>query len=248
MLERNSSIPLYHQVANFLREKIKKGELKPGEQIPSEWDLVKELQVSRMTARQAIAELVREGLLYRRSGKGTFVASPKISSQLTTMVGFSEKMARQGLKVVSRILNAGLVPASVEVAQSLNLSLGEQVIEIKRLRLVEGEPAVLQWSYLPYPRCAAILDADLATGSLIKALQQKCGLRLVRSCDTVAPVIAQGEEARLLGVKDGTPLLLVEGVLYGEGGEPLRYGRGLYRGDRFKLTVENFEVLSRREA
>lgn len=245
VLERNSSVPLYHQVANFLREKIQNGYLKPGEQIPSEWDLVKELQISRMTVRQAIAELVSEGLLYRRSGKGTFVASRKISSQLTTMIGFSEKMARQGLKVTSRVLNMGLVKAGTTVAHNLNLSPGEQVIEIKRLRLVEGEPAVLQWSYLPFPRCAAILDADLAAGSLLKTLQQKCGLRLLRSRDIVAPTIARGEEARLLGVKEGTPLLLVEGVLYGEGEEPLRYGKGLYRGDKFKLTVENYQVLSK---
>lgn len=248
MFERDSPVPLYHQVADYLRQQIQSNILKPGDRIPSDWEMVKEFKISRQTARQAIAELVAEGWVFRRSGKGTFVATPKISSQLSTMIGFSQKMAQQGFRVSTQLISAGVVPATTSVASSLKVAPGEKVIEIKRLRLVDEQPAVLQWSYLPFPRCAALLEVDLSVESLIKTLHQKCGIRLVRSRDTVQPVVAKGIEAKILGVKEGEPLLVVEGVLYTEGNEPIRYGKGLYRGDMFKLTVENYEVLGQRSS
>lgn len=245
MVDRNSAVPLYYQVANYLREQIQKGILKPGDRIPSEWELVKEFNISRQTARQAISELVAEGWIFRRAGKGSFVATPKINSQLSTMIGFLQKMAQQGFRVGTRLISAGVVPAPEGVASNLKVAPGEKVIEIQRLRIVDEQPAVLQWAYLPFPKCVAVLEADLNKESLITTLQQKCGLKLAHSRDSVQAGIARGSEAALLGIKEGTPLLIVEGVLYSEDNEPIRYGKGLYRGDMFKLTVENYEILGR---
>lgn len=246
MIDRNCAVPLYYQVANYLREQIQKGILKPGDRIPSEWELVKEFNISRQTARQAIAELVAEGWIFRRAGKGSFVATPKITSQLTTMIGFMQKMVQQGFRVTTRVVSAGVVAASNIVASNLNIAPGERVIEIQRLRIVDEVPAVLQWAYLPFPRYAAVLDVDLSVNSLFVTLEQKCGIRLAYSRETVQAKIATSTEASILGIKEGDPLLLVEGILYGEGNEPVRYGRSLYRGDMFKLTVQSYEIVGQK--
>ncbi len=242
MLIKKSSIPLYYQAANWLRECINKGEFKAGDQIPSEGELASTLGISRMTARQAITELVREGLLYRRAGKGTFLASSPTFSKLSTLVGFSEKMQKIGKTVKSKVLFLGVKEADAIVAKKLGLTCGQKIIEIKRLRYLDNEPVTIQLSYLPYDKCAPLMDVDLTKESLVQSVIQKCGIPLKSSVDTVSIVSVFDNDAKLLDVEDGSPAFLIEGIIYSHDGLPIRFGRGIYKGNCFKLTVENISV------
>lgn len=242
MLDRKSSTPLYHQATNWLRGRINSGELSSGNQIPSEWEMADVLGISRITARQAITELVREGLLFRRTGKGTFVASPKTHSKLSTLVGFSEKMQKLGHTVTSEVLEIEIESIDSFISEKLQLESGHKIIKLKRLRMLNNEPVAIQWSYFPYPRCSALLEVDFTKESLIQSIVQKCGIRAKNSIDQVSLTFVSGKDAVILNLKQRTPMLLIEGVLYSDSGDPIRYGKGMYRGDKFKLTVENYSV------
>src|SRR5215471_6136578 len=141
---RNSPVPRYHQLKEILREKIRAGELKPGDLIPSERELSETYGISRMTARQAITELVNEGVFYREQGKGTFVTRNKITQQLMRLTGFTEDIRSRGQLPSTKVLVAEMRPASEVVAEKLRISMGQLVFCIQRLRLADGEPLAIE--------------------------------------------------------------------------------------------------------
>lgn len=228
------AVPLYLQIKEELRAAIEAGTLRPLERIPSEFELAERNSVSRMTARKAIDHLVNDGIVFRQPGKGTFVAEPKLSHGLSTQLSFSASMARLGHAVTTEVINAVVVRAPAHVARMLNLPGGAATVYLRRLRVVGGMPAALHASYLP-GLFGAILDQDL-TGSLSEAMAA-VGAQVATARDTVEAVNASEDEAGLLGVAPGAALVLVEGVAYSAGGEPLRYTEALYRGDRFRFAV-----------
>lgn len=233
--QRSSPIPLYVQIEEDLRGSIRSGELPPQSQIPSETELSDRFQVSRMTARKALDRLVSDGVLFRRAGKGTFVSHPKIAHRPSQQISFSAAMNALGLRHSTRVLHAGIVPAPGPVASALAVAVGSSVVMVRRLRSVEGEPAAIHASYLP-AQYAPILEGDL-TGSLTE-LMRAAGVRVAHSRDNVEAVVADHEEAGLLGVTAGAPLLLIHGAAYSATLEPLRYTQALYRGGRFRFTVD----------
>jgi GntR family transcriptional regulator len=240
MIDKSSSIPLYLQIQNFLIDRIREGEYSPGAQVPSELEIASQHRVSRMTARKALDALVSKGILYRRKGKGTYVAQGVVSYGLSTMLSFSRTLQAQGYNVVTRVLHIEVVPGSPKVLEHLQLSLDSQVIVIRRLRLVEGIPAAIHQSYLEYGVFAPIMhDIDLSTASLLDAIQRISGMHVAYTRDSVQSDLASAEVAALLEIEPGRPVLRVEGVAYAENGQPTRFTRALYRGDMFKLIVKN---------
>ena len=235
MVVRASPIPLYVQIEEELRGMIVSGTLDPMERVPSEAELSRAFSVSRMTARKALDRLVGDGLLFRKAGKGTFVANPKISHGPSQQLSFSAAMRALGLAHSTRVLEAGMVSAPSNVAIALGLPSGAPTVYIRRLRLVAKEPAALHLSYLP-AQYAALLDGDL-TGSLYD-LMASMGARVEQARDSLEAVAASGDEARLLKVDIGTPMIFVSGVAYSSDLEPLRYSEALYRGDRFRFGVD----------
>jgi GntR family transcriptional regulator len=233
-LERGSHIPLYLQIEQDLAEMIHTGELKPYAQVPSEAELSTRYQVSRMTGRKALDRLVHQGELFRQVGKGTFVAPPKISHRFSTALSFSAAMDALGLDHGTKVLDAELIPASPEVADALGLAPSSPVVYIRRLRLVEDEPAALHLAYLP-ARFEAILSENLERSLTMSMI--KVGARLVTTRDTVSAVNANSEEAALLDVPRGAALIRQEGVGFSSAGEALRYTEGLFRADRFRFRV-----------
>jgi DNA-binding GntR family transcriptional regulator len=234
-LIRESPVALYLQIEQELRGLLESGDLGPNAQVPSEIQLSDRFHVSRMTARKALDRLVAEGILFRQPGKGTFVAAPKITHGVSTQLSFSKAMAALGLRHHTRVLNATRVPAPAHIASLLGLHAGESVVFLRRLRFVEDEPAALHLSYLP-GRYAGVLNGDLS-GSLIE-LMDAVGAHVVDSLDSVEAVIGQGEDARLLRVASGTSLVRIEGVAFSSNRDPLKYNEALYRGDRFRFTVD----------
>jgi GntR family transcriptional regulator len=238
-LLRASPVPLYIQIEEELRELIRGTEFGPYAKLPSEAELSERFGVSRMTARKALDRLVGDGLLFRQPGKGTFVAPPKISHGPSQQLSFSAAMRALGLRHSTRVLESGMVPAPSTIALALNLPFGTPVVFMRRLRVVEDVPAAIHMSYLP-PRFAGLLQADL-TGSLYD-LMVGLGARIDRARDTLEAVLATKEDARILQVPVGAPLVFIRGVAYSAALEPLRYTEALYRGDRFRFGVDTTRV------
>ena len=140
-LDRDASIPLYLQLAGLLRGRIERGEWQAGQKIPSENELNRLYGVSRMTARQVLAQLVNENLLFRVQGKGTFVAHPKISTRSPAYKGIREQLEGMGYAVATKVLADKIVPADEPVARALRIPVGERVHEIRRVRLLAGRRA-----------------------------------------------------------------------------------------------------------
>jgi GntR family transcriptional regulator len=232
---RASPVPLYIQIEEELRGQIMSGELGPLAQIASETELADRFGVSRMTARKALDRLVGDGMLFRQPGKGTFVAPSKMSHLPTQGLSFSAAMRAQGLTCRTRVLEAGLVRAPSSVARALGLPAGGQVVFMRRLRIVEEVPSAIHLSYLP-GRLSSLLDGDL-TASLADQMAA-VGARVERSEDQVEAVLATGEDARLLGLQPGAPLVFVHGVAFSSSNEPVRYTEALYPGDRWTFRVE----------
>lgn len=235
MVQPDSPIPLYLQIEEELRGMVQSGELGPLARVPSESDLSERFHVSRMTARKALDRLVADGVMFRRAGKGTFVGQPKIAHGPSQLLSFSAAMDAQGVRHSTKVLEAGMVPAPSTIARDLRLAPGAQVVFVRRVRFVEGEPAAIHMSYLP-GRFAAILQGDLA-GSLT-SLMVGAGARVTYTNDTIESVLATGDVARLLHLPAGSPLVFISGVAYSQELEPLRHSEALYRGDRFRFRVD----------
>lgn len=235
MVSRRSPVPLYQQIEEDLRRRIAEGDLPPLTQLPSEVELADEFGVSRMTARRAVEELANSGLVFRRLGKGTFVASPKITHKLSTSASFTAVMDSHGIPHQTRVLGTAIVAAPPHVALALELPPETAVIYIRRVRDVAGAPAAHHEAYVP-GRYASIREEDLE-GSLTD-LMRKAGAAVASATDWVEATAADLEMAEILSVEEGSPLLRVEGTGFSTDGRPVRYSRALYRGDRFRFRLE----------
>jgi GntR family transcriptional regulator len=238
-VDKHSPVPLYYQLAELIRECITAGTLQPGEQLPSERELGERLGISRMTARQALAYLIRSGTLVARSGIGTFVAEPKVTYDALHLLGFTEEMVRQGGIVISHVLQQECVVPPPRVAARLQLRDGDTATTIVRLRLMQNAPLLLETIFVPSALCPGLERAELARHSLYSLLEQHYALRLSRSHHTLEATIANQYESSLFGVPAGTPMILLEGVTYVEQGIPTAYFKAVYRGDRLKFELES---------
>jgi GntR family transcriptional regulator len=239
MLDKNSPIPLYYQLAELIKEQIRSGELKPGAQLPAERSLSERHAISRMTARQAISYLTREGTLIARHGLGTFVAEPKLTHDALHLLGFTEEIMQRGGKAVSHVVEQALALPPLRVATELQLAASEQVVKIVRLRLSDAMPLLLETTYIPAAVCPALVYEDLATQSLYALLERRCGVRLKRARQTLEATVANEYESQLFGVAPGMAMILLEGVTYDEHDRPTEYFKAIYRGDRFKFAFES---------
>jgi GntR family transcriptional regulator len=240
---RASPVPLYIQIEEELRGLIRSGQLGPMAKVLSEAELSSRFRVSRMTARKALDRLVADGVLFRQPGKGTFVAQAKIPHGASQRLSFSAAMRSLGLPTATRVLESGQVPAPSNIALAIGVPPASTVVFLRRLRSVDAEPAAIHMSYLP-PRFSAILDRDL-TGSLFD-LMSALGGRVEHSRDMLEAVTATSEDAALLGLPQGAPLIFIHGTAFASSGEPLRYSESLYRGDRFRFSVDDTGALDMR--
>jgi GntR family transcriptional regulator len=238
-LHRNSPIPLYYQLAEVLRERIRLGVIQPAAQLPSERDLSETFRISRMTVRQALAYLVREGSLVARQGLGTFVAEPKLAYDALHLLSFTEEMMLSGAAPASQVLEQAVVSPPAAVAADLALTPGASAVKIVRLRLSQGTPLLLETVYVPAALCPGLEQADLATQSLYSLLENRYGLRLGHARQTLEATTANSYEAQLMAVPAGLGMILLEGVTQLDTGQPIEYFKAIYRGDRFKFAMDS---------
>lgn len=238
-IDHSSPIPYYAQLMEALRDAIEHKTWEPGERIPSEAELCEMFELSRTPVRQALDELEREGLINRIKGKGTFVAKPKISEGLVQeLTGFFQDMVDRGYTPVTEVLKSEVVPAVPQIANYLGIEPGTPVYEIERLRSVKDEPILLVTTYLPHALCPELSGADLRTRSLYAFLEERCGIIITRGRRIIEAVSASKYEARLLGVEEGAPLILLDSVSYLQDGTPIEYYHAVHRGDRSRFEVE----------
>lgn len=242
-IDKHSPLPYYYQLREVLRDQIVSGAWPPGAQLPTEAEICRTFGVSRTTVRQALAELLNEGLIRKEKGRGSFVAEPKIRERLVErLTGFYEDMVAQGLRPETRVLEQGVVEASRAVASWLDVEPGSPVVRIRRLRMINQEPLLVVVSYLPHALCPGLEKEDLEEQSLYWTLEHKYGLKLARGRRFIEAVAATEQEAQLLGVRKGAPLVYLRSVTYLAEGRPVEYYEAKHRGDRSRFEVELIRV------
>jgi GntR family transcriptional regulator len=237
-LNPNSKLPLYYQLYELLERKIRSAEWKPGDMIPPESELIASYRVSRITVRKVLDMLVREGLLLRERGRGSFVAHPKLEHGMTRIVSFTDDMHQRGFAPRTKILFAGLLPAPRAIADALSVAEGEELARIDRLRLADGEPLCVEESFLIHRHLPGILGHDLVKNSLREIKQREYGIRWSRARQTIQAISSPPEIARALSVKPGASLLYIERVTFSQDDIPMEYLRIYYRADRYVLHNE----------
>lgn len=232
---------MYLQVAQGLERRIHGGELRPGSALPAERELAAQLRVSRVTVRQALALLAQQGLLTRRHGSGTFVASPasetRPSRPLGLLSSFSEDVRSRGQTPGAQVLAFEQGRPTPHETMSLALSPSEGVYRLRRLRTSSGEALAVEDSTLPAALVGPLSASDVTDASLYALLAAR-GLGPRRAIRHLRAVNADSQLAGLLGVPVGAALLATERVSWTTGGRPVEYARAHYRGDRYDFVME----------
>lgn len=230
--------PLYIQIAESLLEQIVSGNLAPEVRLPSERELSKTLNVSRMTLRMALDVLDSKGLIVRRPGDGTYVAKPKIERQASKLVPFTKSMRERGYRTSARILVFEQRLAEVSVADKLDLPVSTPVFYCQRLRLINQEPVMLENLTMPVYRFPNFGQYDLENRSIYEIMETEFGITAYQAQQSLEAVSATEQEAELLEVEPGAPMMLERRLAFDKDGRPLEYGHDLYRGDRFRFVTE----------
>mgnify|MGYP006269992815 CR=1 FL=1 len=226
--------PRYLEIEGWLRSLVSKGE--PGELIPSEVEVASRFKVSRMTARQAVMNLLREGLVDRRRGAGTFIANKPIHRSEGVLFSFTEDMKRRGLKPSSVMLSADIEIAGTRDREALGLAGKTKVVVIRRLRKANEIPLSIERVAL-IPECRAVLTADLATGSLHEKLREIGFGPATANCWLQARTADRGE-AKLLEIPLGTPLLVETRVISDNKGRVIEFTETAYASNRYVIDVK----------
>lgn len=233
-LSRNH-IPLYLQVQETLQEMIEDVEYGPGEQIPSERELSEMLGVSRMTVRRAVENLIAMGLLERHSTSGTYVRQPQVVRHVGSEypVGLTQMLHSQGGQVGARLLAFETIRAPRKVAKYLDLRLGESVIMLRRLRTVNGLPFCIETSYVPVHLVPGLEQKDVEGDiSLYGLLKERYGISMIKSAGTVKISRCLHDEAELLGLSVGEPVLFMQAVVCDTFDRNVEYVRSVNHPDR----------------
>jgi GntR family transcriptional regulator len=232
-----SPLPLHAQVRESLRERILDGTFPPHAQLPAESELGSIFGVSRITVRQALGDLQREGIVIKIPGKGSFVAKPKAYQQLTQLEGFAEAMSRLGHTIRNLVTSHKIVDATAQVAQRLQLAPGTPVSEIRRVRHLDREPVSLEVTYLPKDIGERLRHEDLQGRDIFLILENDYRIPLGHADLQIEAVSADDALAHALQVPAGTALLRLERLTHTEDGIPLDFEYLYIRGDAFQYRL-----------
>lgn len=232
--------PLYERIKGSLREGILSGQYAPASLLPSEAALGEQFSASRITVRQALADLQNEGLIFRRHGKGSFVSQPKAFQNVTALQGFAKAMSAQGHAIRNRVQKLQTVPAPTDVAQALQLAPGAPVTALHRVRLLDQaplSPISLELTWLPEALGNVVARADLATRDVFLVLEQDAGVALGHATLAIDAALADHATAAALDTDAGAPLLRVERLTHDARGTPIDFERLYFRGDAFQYRL-----------
>jgi GntR family transcriptional regulator len=233
----SSAVPLYSQVRERLRERILDGTYAPQARLPSESEIGTLLKVSRITVRQALSDLQKQGVIFTVPGKGTFVAPARPSQDLTRLEGFGEAMSRKGHAIVNRVVKHLLADASAGVADKLRLAPGALASEIHRVRYLDQAPVSFEMTWLPESIGERLRQENLAERDIFLILEADYGIALGHADIQIGAVNADAALAAALAVAPGTALLRIERLTFGTDGVPLDYEHLYVRGEAFQYAL-----------
>jgi GntR family transcriptional regulator len=235
--ELDSPIPLYQQIKDALRGGILDGKYPPHSRMPSESELQEMFEVSRITIRQALGDLQKEGLIFKVHGKGSFVSQPKTVQNITSLQGFAEGMASEGHEIVNRVVSFNFVAADAEVAAKLGLDEGARVAEIHRVRLLNREPTSYEITFLPEALGKKLQRADLVTRDIFLILENDCGVALGSADLSIDAIPAHPPISHALELKKDAPLLRVERLTYDSERHPIDFEYLYFKGGTFQYRL-----------
>jgi GntR family transcriptional regulator len=243
-METSQSIPRHAAIAQALRSSIAAGELPPGSLLPSEAQLSARFGVSRGTVRHALAALRAEGLVAGGRGRAPVVRRPGLSQSFDQLVSFSLWAQQLGHTPSARTLELARRPADPEAAEQLGVAVGASVFQYKRLRLLDGEPVMVERTTMIESVGRLLFDCDLDSGSVYEQLGER-GVEFAEAHQTITAIAAEAEDAQLLGIQRRAPILEVRRRAFDPQGTPLEWARDRYRGDAFEITIHNQHALPR---
>lgn len=242
LINRNSPVPYYYQIEEWIRQRIAHGELKPGDLIESELEMAEKLGVSRITVRQALSDLTEQGLLVRKRALGTFVAERRKSVIISRshLMGLTEEMAEEGLQVTSFVLEQKVLPAAEDVAQSLGMSTinDNTVVLIRRLRSVNNSPLCVEICYHPYAYFPKLASLDLNNRSIYEILDREYNRRPVTARDALTAGSVHGNIAHWLQLPNGAPVMRIQRISWDRAGIAVEFSISIFRADQHQMVIE----------
>lgn len=240
MLVADSSISLYEQLKFLIKDDIIKKVYKPGEKMPTEAELGERYGVSRITVRRAIKELVNEGLLVSRQGKGTFVEYSKIHSKILSLDGFTDLATSEGLNPERIVLSKTIIDPSNKVLKSLDLPAGSKVLELKRMIMFEGSPFSIDIAYFPIDLFPDIIYKISDNVSTFKVMREEYGVVMKKAYKEFSVTVANVEQSEILNCSPGEALFLVEKIICNQQDKPIHFSHFLVLSSRatYSITVE----------
>lgn len=230
--------PMYVQIKELLKKRIASGDYKRGEKLPSERELSQHYDISRMTARKALTELVNDGLAYRTHGSGTYVAHLKIERDMTTLTGFSQMLRDKGITPSNRLIKTGHIEADKKLSEIFNVMLGTIFYEIVRVRYGNDVPLALEFTYVPENLFPGLLEEDFSSVSLYSVFETKYNHKVSHAKEWLSLYQVHGDVAKYLDIPDETSVMLFECITFDEDSVPVEFARSYSRGDQCVFYTE----------
>ncbi len=231
--------PLYVQIQEYIAEMILRGEIPPEAKIPSEREFSQSLDVSRMTVRRSITELVNEGILERRHGSGTYVAKPRITYNARELISYVQAMQTRGIETTSQLLEFGQVPASRRLSEWLSVVIGDPLYRVVILRLANRIPFVVERYFFPNSRLPNLEEYNLEKTSINDLLTEGYGVQFGHISQSIEAVSASETVAEQLRVEEGFPLLLISKTICRKSdGLPIEFAQDFLRSDYARIHSE----------
>ena len=242
ILNNNSAVPLYQQIAENLKNRIEQGEFVSGQCLPSEAKLCEHYGVSRPTVRSAIAELVEQEILVTYQGKGAFVRGVKISSNLNTFKGFTYFCKENNIETSNHVLEKVIMSPSQMIQKKLELSEGKEVVYLKRLRYVNHKPVMIEHIFIPFDEYGFLMNVDMENASLYEKIEEHVDIKIQDNCYTSIMLeanITTEEEMKLLDLEDPQAVFVLSETVYMNTGKPFHFTKQVLLGDYFKFFLSN---------
>ena len=238
-IDKDVSTPIYQQIAEAVGLLLVSGVLPPGYVLPPERVLCAQFGISRMTLRQAMSLLDREGLIDSRRGVGTVVTHSRLRKQQQEALSFSEEIRARGGRPESRLISLDLAIPTPSVRDFFELREQQKVYEVQRVRLKDGEPLALEFARLPERLCPGLECFDLARRSLYETLERSYGIWIETWDEEIAAMIPNSQQRKLLSLPAPTAVLVINRRSYMEDGRPVELTRSVYRGDRYTFIAHS---------
>jgi GntR family transcriptional regulator len=241
VVSRTRAAPLHDQIRRSIEERIESGDLRPGDQLPTEHEYAETLGVSIAPVRQALLDLANRGLVVRTKGRGTFVAESALEVPVSLLESFTDALRARNVPFTVTVLDQGIVADRPDVAIRLGLPADAPMVRLRRVARIRGEVVAALDAYLDGDRFGRLSGIDgFGEGrSLYRTLEHEFGIRVGQATGTLEVERSNDAQSELLGVTIGTPVLLARSVTEDADGRPIEVAEVLYRGDRFIFRIDS---------